>query len=150
MPQIEEQKLVVAKHRNFSEHLEHEDHICPICREIMVEPCKLPCNHYFCCQCIKWSFIKKTDCALCRAVPGPEFKITIDKEFQEFLQQAYTDEYNIMHAELTQAGMLNEEIFGIQFTVGNKHKLIENPKKSNSSNKSNKHQWTVFLELAHP
>merc|ERR1719263_2671412 len=56
-----------------------------------------------------------------------------------------------MKAELIQSGMLNEEIFGVQFVVGNKHELVKAPQKSNSSSAHvNKHRWTVFLELAHP
>ena len=116
----------------------------------MVEPCKLPCGHYFCCGCIKWSFQSKTSCALCRKVPGANFKISVDKQFQEFLKAAYTDEYNIMKAHLVQAGMLNDDIFGVQFVVGNRHELVKNPAKSNSSANTNKHRWTVFFELAHP
>ena len=38
-----------------------------------------------------------------------------------------------MKAELIQSGMLNDEIFGVQFLVGNKHELVKNPKQSNSS-----------------
>ena len=47
--------------------------------------------------------------------------------------------------------MLNEEIFGIQFTVGNRHELVKNPQKANSNSKMvNKHKWTCFIELNHP
>lgn len=107
-------KAVVARPAKvFGMDMIKEDHQCCICQEIMVEPCKMPCGHYFCCQCIKWQFQTKHQCALCRKVPPKNFEITVDKKFQEYLQQAHTDEYNIMHAHLVQAGMLNDEIFGV-------------------------------------
>jgi transcription initiation factor IIF auxiliary subunit len=56
-----------------------------------------------------------------------------------------------MKCELIKSNMLNEEIFGIQFTVGNRHELVENPKQANSNkNLKNKHKWTCFIELNHP
>ena len=56
-----------------------------------------------------------------------------------------------MECELKAAGMLNQEIFGIQFTVGNRHSIVTNPQKSNSNkDMKNKHAWTCFIELNHP
>ena len=59
-----------------------------------------------------------------------------------------------MKAHLVQAGMLNEELFGVEFVVGNRHELVKNAKKLNSKyaggQVENKHRWTVFFELAHP
>ena len=59
-----------------------------------------------------------------------------------------------MKAHLVQAGMLNEELFGVEFVVGNRHELVKNAKKLNSKyaggKVENKHRWTVSFELAHP
>ena len=49
-------KIVEATSKIFPDHLKNEAEECPICTEIMVEPCRLPCKHYFCIQCIKWAF----------------------------------------------------------------------------------------------
>jgi len=77
--------------------------------------------------------------------------MTVDKTFQEFLQQAYSEEYKSMKCELMESNMLNHEIFGIQFTVGNRHELVANPKQANSNkNEKNRHKWTCFIELNHP
>ena len=40
--------------------------ICPICFNIMIEPCTLSCEHTFCITCITQSFISKHECPLCR------------------------------------------------------------------------------------
>lgn len=35
------------------EEIKEDDYICPICLELLVEPCSIPCNHSFCELCIK-------------------------------------------------------------------------------------------------
>jgi len=54
--------LSIASEKNFGED---ESSFCPICEENKVD-LSLPCNHFFCEQCINDWIIKSNTCPLCR------------------------------------------------------------------------------------
>ena len=41
---------------------------CPVCIDVMVSPCKLPCGHIFCYECLESVMDTKPKCPLCRKV----------------------------------------------------------------------------------
>ena len=72
----EEQKTNTAHEENGK-----LDVNCPICDNLMVEPCLLPCNHRFCMQCINKTFDNEKKCPLCMTEFNDKFKIKVDKKF---------------------------------------------------------------------
>ena len=49
---------------------------CSICYEIMVEPLKLECGHYFCSLCLHKQRLKiDFNCAMCREPYDPNLKV---------------------------------------------------------------------------
>ena len=92
--------------KRFPAHYENEDHECPICLEIMVEPCRLQCKHYFCIQCVERASCQRLECPLCLDVADSSFKMVVDKEFQEYLESKFPQKYQEHKLYLEKIDML--------------------------------------------
>ena len=66
---------------------------CPVCMDLLVDPCALPCDHVFCRKCIKLVVKKKMLCPMCRVAIQPKFAPTLNKVFQDRLRERFPEEF---------------------------------------------------------
>lgn len=122
---------------------------CPICLNIMVEPCKLPCDHYLCVVCLHRVMNQKVECQC----PIDRQDIvncspTIDFEMQAKIKKAYPEQYIAFEKELSQKNLLIGDKIFLEFEVGNTFKEVtENIRKSKDGYEC-KYSWTSFVRLA--
>ena len=61
----------------------------------MVEPCKLPCGHRYCVQCVTKMFIQKRECPFDRKKVSNSYKPSIDEsarvKIEKVNPQAYAE-----------------------------------------------------------
>lgn len=49
---------VITPERNVSRHASHDQLACPLCKQLFLQPFKVPCNHCICEKCITKSKTK--------------------------------------------------------------------------------------------
>ena len=63
------------------------DKDCPVCFNIMIEPCRIPkCKHVFCVSCVEQFIQQKFACPLDRQPFDHNFKPTVDKQLQALIK----------------------------------------------------------------
>ena len=73
---------------------------CSICLQLMVDPCKLKCDHRFCLQCLNQLMPKQDSCPLCRVEIAEQFPFVIDEPYQQALRVRYKETFNMRQEEL--------------------------------------------------
>lgn len=75
-----------------------EEYICPICREILLEPVTLPCKHTSCYECLdKTLDSNKFQCFLCRKFIGSWYrnakrkKVLVNEKLWKLIQNKFGD-----------------------------------------------------------
>ena len=55
---------------------------CAICMLLMVEPCKLTCEHHFCIRCVQ-SMTKQNNkvCPLCRNIASSSHRVVVNENY---------------------------------------------------------------------
>jgi hypothetical protein len=65
---------------------------CPVCIDTMVSPCKLPCGHIFCYECLETILDIKPRCPMCRQdIKVDDYKLQVDKSLYKILQNQNKD-----------------------------------------------------------
>lgn len=80
MRKVEESKISEILEIEDDKNLETE---CPICMRLMVEPCRLPCEHVYCAYCTQTFLVNKRECPMDRKKIADSWKITVDRALQE-------------------------------------------------------------------
>ena len=89
----------MTRNRDVEEEEKARDSVnkdCPICYTVMVKPCKLPCSHLFCTECLELLRNKSFGqvlCPMCRFKISPNFKIEIDIKHQKLISCAFPKEF---------------------------------------------------------
>ena len=102
---------------------------CMICMNVMVEPVTLPCGHTFCYACLKQTFVTSRKCPLDRKAVPESYNLKIDTTKQKKNATIYPDEFKKIESQLEKFGLLQGSCFDIEFVFGNRHELVEDPKK---------------------
>ncbi len=62
------------------------DNECPVCIDTMVSPCKLPCGHIFCYECLDTILDMKPRCPMCRQdIKVNDYKLEVDTKLYNIL-----------------------------------------------------------------
>lgn len=82
-----------------SKKLNFQDVLCPICREIYIEPISLPCKHVVCLQCLERTVeINSLVCPICRTRIGTFLRLAkslkkiVDQSFWQRLKKQFPSE----------------------------------------------------------
>jgi len=122
--------------------LDESDHDCSVCLNIMTEPSKTPCNHYFCLMCIENFLEYKRNCPYCRRDIPMYFIAKIDKQKQHEIQQANPVMFEKRVEEIKSIRLKEAQKVKLTFLFGNTHEIVNVPGSTNS------HSWTAFVKLA--
>ena len=61
---------------------------CPVCLDTMVTPCKLPCAHIFCYECLDTILDMKPRCPMCRQdIKVKDYKLQVDTKLYNILRK---------------------------------------------------------------
>jgi len=88
--QEEKKKSINSEILKSSEQSINPEFNCPICMDILWKPVKLPCGHYGCLECLRFSIIYNPKCPYCRADLDFTEKMLdkkIDTEFEKKIAQ---------------------------------------------------------------
>ena len=67
---------------------------CPVCIDTMISPCKLPCGHIFCYECLETILEIRPKCPMCREEIDPDdYKLHIDKKLYKILSNQNSDNF---------------------------------------------------------
>ncbi len=116
-----------------------DDFNCIICFNFIIEPVSLPCNHYFCFECIEEVIFHKQKCPMCRKDLAPNYKPQIDNKILKVIQKKFPILYSTNEKELKKRKTLEKDLTSISFLFGNLHEELE-------TEKDNKHRWTLFIK----
>ena len=103
-----------------------KDYECGVCLDLMKDPCKLPCKHILCMQCI--NTIQKENhnkCPICRRIIPLAYIPKINLYLQTKIKSSFQHEYN-------------KEV---KFKIG--HKYIY---KGITDKDFNCHQWNIYIQ----
>ena len=124
-----------------------KDFECPICFQIIVEPCKFPCNHILCMICTEAILDQSKKCPMCRAPIPNTFSPKIDVGFQNHAKEYFPKQFGERKKVLIKERKLQEDILKVKFVFGNTHEEIKDAKPSRSNpNISNKHRWKIYIK----
>ncbi|CAK93198.1 unnamed protein product (macronuclear) [Paramecium tetraurelia] len=121
-----------------------DNYTCPICLGVFVDPCKLQCNHIFCLSCllelVDFNFIQYK-CPMCRIqIMNDKGPFKIDEEIQHIVQTCFKEEFQKRQQEIKLNQEVNQKEMKIKINYGNEYRYFE-------EEKSNKHQWTLYVTL---
>jgi len=118
------------------------DSECGICLNLMVEPAKVPCGHYFCIECLEKVLINNRKCPFCRKDVSLNFQPKIDVKMQQEIAKNHPTEYKKRVEELKAQRALELQKVKLVLQYGNTHREV------NAQN-GNSHDWTAFVKSAH-
>jgi len=118
---------------------EISDYDCFVCFELMVEPSKLPCNHFLCLGCLNNVLLLKRNCPFCRSPVPESFNPVIDKVKETEIQTTHAELYEKRMEEIKIRRLAQDTLTLI---YGNTHEIVHAP------NSHNQHSWTAFVKLS--
>lgn len=107
--------------------------------DIMVAPCKLPCKHVFCYDCLLAVIDNKPKCPVCRnPIDQKTFKPKVDKTIYRQIKKQTGDAFEKKQKEMIGELLNPNRKVKISFEIGNLHEKVEN--------KLHPHRWTMFVK----
>eukprot|EP01022_Parablepharisma_sp_SALTPOND_P035642 TRINITY_DN95_c0_g1_i1.p3 TRINITY_DN95_c0_g1~~TRINITY_DN95_c0_g1_i1.p3 ORF type:complete len:552 (-),score=38.10 TRINITY_DN95_c0_g1_i1:5869-7524(-) len=137
----------------FTTHSTSLDTTCPICLELLWKPVKLPCNHYGCAECLKFSIIYNPKCPICRTslqLSEKDIDRNIDTSMENLIVEIVAPEI-IDQRKLKHAETIKNAQPGIKVEYGN----YSTPIGQAASRTKQKYSWKLFVKvistpIAHP
>ena len=107
------QKMPKKSSKTVTPTVENE---CPVCIDTMVSPCKLPCGHIFCYECLDTILDIKPRCPLCRQdICIDDYKLQVDQKLYNILLKQNKDSVEEREKELIAEMKKNSHKVKIKF-----------------------------------